>query len=194
MFLETIAEQDASGAVAECYRKEKEHLGFVSESARCFTTRPDLLPMYGAFFDGVRAGFSLGAREWCLITFIAAKQLRSTYCSNVYSQRLISLLGSKEAVLAVQRDYRNASLSAKDVEMLAYAEKIAIEAHRVTQGDIDRLRAVGFSDVEICDIALCASFRSFISKFADAVGAAPEPAFLDQNEAFRAAMMVGRKI
>ena len=78
MFLETIAEQDASDAIAAIYRKEKEHAGLVPESARCFTARPDLLPLVDAFFDGVRGGFSLGAREWCLITFIAAKQLRST--------------------------------------------------------------------------------------------------------------------
>ena len=194
MFLDTIAEQDAKGVIAELYQKEKAHAGFVPESARCFTARPDLLPLIDAFFDGVRGGFSLGAREWCLITFVAAKQLRSTYCSSVYSQRLTDLLGSKEAVLAVQRDYRKAGLPAKDVEMLAYAEKVVTEAHQVMQSDIDRLRAVGFSDREICDIALCASFRSFYSKFADAMGAVPEPSFLDSDETFRTAMMVGRKV
>ena len=78
--------------------------------------------------------------------------------------------------------------------MLAYAEKIATEAHRVTQADIDRLRAAGFSDRNICDIALCASFRCFISKFVDATGAIPEPAFVDADENFRAAMTVGRPL
>src|SRR5262245_14443226 len=63
MFLETVAEKDAIGAIAEVYRKEKAHAGFVPESARCMTTRPDLLPLFDAFFDGVRGGFSLGARE-----------------------------------------------------------------------------------------------------------------------------------
>jgi uncharacterized peroxidase-related enzyme len=194
MFLETVAEQDATGAIAEVYRKEKAHAGFVPDSARCMSTRPDLLPLFDTFFDGVRGGFSLGAREWCLITFIAAKHIRSTYCSNVYAQRLTSLLGAKEQVLAIQRDYRQAGLTDKDVEMLAYAEKVATEAHRISEADIDRLRAVGFTDRQICDIALCASFRCFISKFVDAVGAVPEPAFVDSDEAFREAMTVGRSL
>ncbi len=194
MFLETVAEEDATGAIAEVYRKEKAHAGFVPDSARCMTTRPDLLPLFDAFFDGVRGGFSLGAREWCLVTFIAAKHIRSTYCATVYSQRLTTLLGSKEAVLAIHRDYRNAGLPDKDVAMLAYAEKVATEAHAIREADIDRLRAVGFTDRQICDIALCVSFRCFISKFVDAVGAVPEPAFVDADATFREAMTVGRSL
>jgi uncharacterized peroxidase-related enzyme len=194
MFLQTIAEKDATGRIAEIYGKEKAPLGFVPESARCLTTRPDLLPLFDEFFDGVRSGFSLGAREWCLITFIAAKHLRSTYCSQVYSQRLIALLGSKDEVLAIQRDFRAAGLSDKDVAMLAYAEKVTTDAHRVTQSDIDQLRSVGFSDQQICDIALCASFRCFLSKFVDAVGAVPEEAFADKDAEFRSAMTVGRSL
>ena len=164
------------------------------EAARCFTTRPDLLPIFDEFFDGVRGGFSLGAREWCLITQVAAKHIQSTYCSHVYSQRLTAELGSKDAVLAIQRDYRNAGLSDKDVAMLAYAEKVTTSAHRITQADIDGLRAVGFKDQEISDIALCASFRCFLSRFVDATGAIPEPAFVDDDAEFRAAMTVGRSL
>ena len=78
--------------------------------------------------------------------------------------------------------------------MLAYAEKVTTDAHRVTQADIDRLRAVGFKDQEICDIALCASFRCFLSRFVDAMGAIPEAAFIDGEEEFRAAMTVGRSL
>lgn len=194
MFLQTVAEKDATGALAEAYRVEKEDAGFVPESARCFSTPPDLLPLFHAFFGGVRGGFSLDARDWSLITFIAAKHVRSTYCSQVYSQRLIAVLGAKDAVLAIQRDYRHAGLPERDIAMLSYAEKITTEAHRIEQADIDRLRAAGFSDQNICDIALCASFRCFLSKFVDATGAVPEPAFHDADDAFRKAMTVGRPL
>lgn len=49
-------------------------------------------------------------------------------------------------------------------------------------------------DVQICEIALCASFRCFASRFFDAVGARPEPAFIDTDAEFRAAMTVGKPI
>ena len=194
MFLQTVVEKDATGALVEAYRMEKEDAGFVPESARCFSTRPDLLPLFHAFFAGVRGGFSLDARDWCLVTLIAAKHVHSTYCSHVYGQRLTALLGSKDKVLAIQRDYRSAGLPERDVAMLSYAEKIATGAHRIVQADIDRLRAAGFSDLNISDIALCASFRCFLSKFVDATGAVPEPAFVDADAAFRTAMTVGRSL
>ncbi|CAI2933568.1 carboxymuconolactone decarboxylase family protein [Aminobacter niigataensis] len=192
MFLKTIAEDEAKGRVAEIYDKARAQLGFVMEATQCFTARPDLLPIYTDFNDQMRAGFSLGMREWRLITLVAAKQIPSTYCSHVYGKQLIADLGSKEAVLALQQDFRNAGLTERDVAMLAYAEQIAIDASQVRQADIDRLRTTGFSDQQICDIALCASFRCFVSRFFDAVGAGPEAIFIDSDEAFRAAMTVGR--
>lgn len=192
MFLQTIAEHEATGRVAEIYQAQKSQLGFVMAAMQCFTTRADLLPIYTDFFEKIRAGFSLGAREWRLITLVAAKHVPSTYCSYVYGKQLIGDLGSKEAVIAVQRDFRTAGLSAKDVAMLAYAEKITRDASQVSPADIGQLRAVGFTDQQICDIALCAAIRCFVSRFFDAVGASPEAAFIDTDEAFRTTMTVGK--
>jgi uncharacterized peroxidase-related enzyme len=194
MFLETIGEDEATGRIAELYQTQKAQNGFVMAAMRCWTARPDLLPIYQEFSDKIRGGFSLSPRDWRLITLIAAKHVPSTYCSHVYGKQLVADLGSKESVLAVQRDFRSAGLSARDVEMLSYAETIAKDASRVTQEDITRLRSVGFSDVQICDIALCAAFRCFVSRFFDAVGAGPEPVFVDPDAEFRRAMTVGKDI
>jgi uncharacterized peroxidase-related enzyme len=194
MFLQTIAESDAAGSVAEIYNAQKAKLGFVMEAMQWLTARPDLLPAYMEFYKKIMDGFTLTMREWRLITLIAAKHIQSTYCSHVYSKQLLEHLGSKEAVRAVQRDFRKAGLPAKDVEMLAFAEKVTNDAKSITQADIDRLRAVGFSDPQISDIALCAAFRNFVSRFFDAMGAGTEAAFLDADENFRTAMTVGRKI
>jgi uncharacterized peroxidase-related enzyme len=192
MYLQTVEEEAATGRVAEIYQAQKAQMGFIMSTAKSFTPRPDLLPIYTDFIDKVRAGFSLGVREWRLITLIAAKHIPSTYCSYVYGKQLVGDLGSKEAVMAVQKDFRTAGLPGRDVEMLAYAEKITTDASRVSQADIDRLRAVGFTDQQICDIALCASFRCFVSRFFDAMGAGPEAAFIDSDAEFRAAMTVGK--
>ncbi len=194
MYLKTIAQSEAIGEVAEIYRRASEPRGFLMAATQCFTARPDLLPLYEKFSDGIRANFSLGVRGWRLITLIAAKQTHSSYCSHVYAQSLVAELGSREMVLAVQRDFRSAGLSDRDVAMLAYAEQIASDASKVTQADIAKLRAVGFTDIEICDIALCASFRCFVSRFFDAVGAGPEPVFIDADAAFRTAMTVGKAV
>ncbi|MEH2627487.1 putative peroxidase-related enzyme [Bradyrhizobium sp. AZCC 1719] len=194
MFLKTVDETEATGRIAELYAAQKAQSGFVMSATRCWSARPDLLPIYQEFADKIRTGFSLSPRDWRLITFVAAKQVPSTYCSHVYGKQLLADLGSKEAVMAVRRNFASARLSERDVEMLRYAETVASDASRVTVKDIERLRAVGFTDVQICDIALCAAFRCFVARFFDAVGAGPEPAFIDADADFRKAMTVGRAI
>ncbi|WP_028346421.1 carboxymuconolactone decarboxylase family protein [Bradyrhizobium murdochi] len=194
MFLKTVDETEATGRIAELYAAQKAQSGFVMSATRCWTARPDLLPIYQEFADKIRTGFSLSSRDWRLITFVVAKQVPSTYCSHVYGKQLLADLGSKEAVMAVRRNFASARLSERDVEMLRYAETIASDASRVTAKNIERLRAVGFTDVQICDIALCAAFRCFVARFFDAVGAGPEPTFIDADAEFRKAMTVGRAI
>lgn len=194
MFLKTVSPEEATGEVANIYHHEQTGIGFVMEATRCWTTRPEILPLYEQFSQGIKANFSLGMRAWRLISFIAAKHIPSTYCTHVYARSLTKELGSKDMVLALQRDFRTAGLSEKEVAMLVYAEQVTRDASKITQADIDALRAVGFADVEISDIALCASFRCFLSRFFDATGASPEPIFFDEDPEFREAMTVGKPI
>ena len=192
MYLKTIDESEATGKVAEIYAAQKAQLGFVMSAAQCLTSRENLLPSYTDFVNTMRGGFTLSPRDWRIITLIAAREVKSTYCSMVYGKQLIADLGSREMVLAVQRDFRNAGLPPRDVAMLAYAEKVARDASQITPVDIDAVRKAGFTDANISDIALCAAFRCFIGRFFDAVGAGPEAAFLDDDPAWRATLTVGK--
>lgn len=194
MFLKTIAEHEASGAIADIYKHEQAKFGFVMAATSCMTARPDLLPLWEDFYGKIKAGFSLSPRDWRLITFIAAKHVPSTYCAAVYGKQLLQDLGGRPAVLALLRDYREAGLPARDVAMLEFTEIVARHASKVTQATIDNLRGVGFSDPQISDIALCASLRCFMSRFYDAMGAGPEAAFLDDDPDFRAELTVGRPL
>ncbi len=131
-------------------------------------------------------------RDWRLITFVTAKHVPSTYCSLAYGKNLLGDLESPDEVLAVQRDFRRANLSERDVAMLEYAEKVTTAASRITEADIDCLREHGFSDEQISDIALCAAWRNFISRFFDAVGATPDDEYRSLDPAFRDPLSVGR--
>lgn len=92
----------------------------------------------------------------------------------------------------MQSDFRRAGRSDRGVAMLEYAEQVTNDASKIDQRDIDRLRSHGFSDAQIADIALCAAFRSFISRFFDAVGATPDDEYRSLDPSFRDALAVGR--
>ena len=191
-YLQTVPDDEATGEVAKIYRQEIDASGYVPESTRALTTRPDVLAAYTSFVGAIRGGFTLPVRDWRLITLVAAKHIPSTYCSLAYGKGLLGDLGSPEAVLAVQRDFRQAGLSPRDVAMLEYAEKVTIAASKIEQADIDRLREHGFSDAQISDIALCAAWRNFVSRFFDAVGAMPDDEYRALDPSFRDALCVGR--
>jgi uncharacterized peroxidase-related enzyme len=194
MFLKTIEESEARGRVADVYDDERRGLGIVMEASKCWTARPDMLPVISDMFAGLKKGFMLPMRDWRLITLIAAIEVPSTYCVTVYGHNLIKELGSKDLLLAIVRDFRTAGLSERDVAMLGYAQKVSREAHRVTLDDIDTLRRHGFSDAQIADIAMCASLRCFVARYFEAVGAGPEARFIDEDPAARETLTVGRPL
>lgn len=189
MFLRTIEPAEAEGELATIYANEVASMGRVMQATECWSARPDILVPVEHLLHQIRDGFSLGLVNFRLITLVTAKYVPSSYCSHVYFKTLSSMIG-RERTLAVHRDYRNAGLAEQQIAMLAYAEQITIDASRICQADIDHLRALGFTDLNIADIALAASFRNFVSRYFDAVGAVAEPDFLDDDLSVRAELSV----
>lgn len=192
VYLQTIEPAEAEGEVASIYANELASMGRVMQATQCLSARPDILAPVEHLLHQIRDGFSLGLINFRLITLVAAKHVPSSYCSHVYFKALSSMIG-REQTLAVHRDYRNAGLTDQQVAMLAYAEQITIDASCISQVEIDHLRLVGFSDLNIADIALAASFRNFLSRYFDAVGAEAEPDFLDSDPSVRAELSVASR-
>ena len=102
-----------------------------------------------------------------------------------------------EQIEAIVKDYRNAGLESAEVALIAFAEKITLHAYKVTQQDIDGLRAHGFSDTDVLDIILATAARNFYSKVMDAVGLEPSSEWLKGvksllGERLLETLMVGR--
>ncbi|WEK04623.1 MAG: alkylhydroperoxidase [Candidatus Devosia phytovorans] len=190
MFVKTVEPAEARGEVASIYANEIASMGRVMQATQCWSARPDILAPVEHLLHQIRDGFSLDLLTFRLITLIAAKSVPSSYCSHVYFKALSATIG-REQTLAVRRDHRNAGLTEQQVAILDYAEKITINASRINQGDIDRLRAVGLTDVNIADVALAASIRNFLSRYFDAVGAEVEADFLDSDPNIRDELSMG---
>jgi uncharacterized peroxidase-related enzyme len=101
-------------------------------------------------------------------------------------------LFTPEQVVAIMRDYRRAGLEPEEVAVMSFAEKITLHAHSVTAQDIQDLRQHGLTDAEILDVVLAASARSFFSKVLNAVGAEPDPAYLELEPLLPEAFVEGR--
>lgn len=67
-------------------------------------------------------------------------------------------------------DWRKAPLDARERVMLEFTETITTDATKVTPAMHDRLRAHGFDDVGITQVAAIASWFNYINRMADALG------------------------
>jgi alkylhydroperoxidase family enzyme len=196
MYIKTIDPSDATGEIARMYEGDIQSMGMVMNATSCWSALPEAGPVAEHLLHTARGNFSLGLKAWRLIVLIVAKHVPSTYCTQVYSKILQARHGlTRQEVAEIQRDFRTApALTPAEVAMLAYAEQIAIDASRIGPADIAALRAAGFSDRNIADIAFCAAHRAFVSRYFDAVGATPEAEFLDPDPEFRAQMTVGKPL
>jgi alkylhydroperoxidase family enzyme len=73
-------------------------------------------------------------------------------------------------VRAVLEDYRSAPIGAAERELFAFLERVNGEASAIRREDVDRLRALDWSDSAIYDaITVCALFN-FYNRWTDATG------------------------
>lgn len=70
----------------------------------------------------------------------------------------------------LKRDFRQAPLSEADRAMLEYADKLTRTPWEMCREDVERLRAVGFTDADILDINQVAAYYAFVNRLADGLG------------------------
>jgi uncharacterized peroxidase-related enzyme len=189
-FIHTIPLDEAIGPLKEMYDAELQTSGSVDNTAQAFSLRPAVYTAWNNLLGDIRSNMDL--RRYELVTIAAASRLRCSYCTLAHGEVLRSRFFSAEQVEAIVQDYRHAGLEPAEVAMMAYAEKIVLNAYKVIPEEIDGLRAHGFSDTDILDIALTAAARSFISKVIDAVGVEPDEKYMDVEAALRQTLTVGR--
>lgn len=164
--LHTVAEEDASGTVAELYAEDLRDQGYVASHTKVMALNPEAERAWESLIRAI--ALPLGKRRYELVTLAAARGLRSQHCLLAHGARSLSLFDETD-LIRIARDYRQAGLTEAEVEMMAYAEKVSSAASEMTVDDSRRLRDVGFSDREIVDITLAAAARNYYSRAVQAL-------------------------
>ena len=183
-YIETVAEEDATGATAQIYAADEEAFGFLPNFTRAFSLRPEVYGAWKQLNGAIKGGMDL--RRYELATIAAATRLRSSYCTLAHGSVLMDrgFLGP-DAVRAVVADHRGAGLDETDVAVMDLASKVVSDATSVEQADIERLRSLGLSDQDILDVVLTAAVRCFFSKVLDALAVEPDPKYDELDPALR---------
>jgi uncharacterized peroxidase-related enzyme len=191
-YLRLVPPAEADGAARAMYQRQENANGFVPNHAKAFSLHPEVNEAWVAMIGAIRKNMSV--RRYELVTLAAARALNSSYCMLAHGSILADKVFDAGTVQAIAVDADGTPLDAAERAMMGYAEKIARHADQVTAEDIDALRACGFNDTEIFDIAATACARCFFSKLLDAVGMQADTKFLSLDADLRAALTVGRPV
>ncbi len=74
----------------------------------------------------------------------------------------------------LSNDYQQVELEPADRAMLDYAAKLTLTPAAMQPADVDALRAAGFSDRAILDIAQITAYYAYVNRLADGLGVSLE--------------------
>jgi alkylhydroperoxidase family enzyme len=156
---------------------------------KAFAERPEVYFAWRQLSAAIKENMDL--RRFELATLASARRLRSSYCCLAHGA-VLSELG--EPVQAIALDHHAAGLDDVAVAVMDLAERVVDDATSIDDAQLQRLRDVGLSDMEIMDIVLAAAARCFFSKTLDALGVLPDAHYRGLAPELRDALVVGRPI
>jgi uncharacterized peroxidase-related enzyme len=191
-YLQTVPPEDAAGEVKAMYDKDLAAQGYVANYTSAFSLGPDVLQGWLALKDAITSG--MDPRLYELATVAVATAIRSSYCSLVHGRILATNYYPADTVVSIAADDTGDALEAADAAVVRFARKVAEEADKITQEDIDELRGLGFADADVFNIIVAAAARCFFSKVLDATGTLPDASLHAMPHQLRSALTVGRDI
>jgi uncharacterized peroxidase-related enzyme len=190
-FIDTISASWVTGEAFAMYDRQQKHYGYVPNYATVFSHRPEVMRRWGELLAALKRPMS--KRRFELATFAAAHTLRSTLCTLAHGKALLEFF-SRDEVLQMARGETPASLPSADAALMRFASAVAHDASAVTADDVAELKAHGFSDAEVFDIAAVAAGRAFFTKIIESLGVGTDAPLRAMDPELREALTVGRPV
>ena len=164
--LPVIGEANASPEVEKLYARFRETFQRpnVPGILTCFATHPPLLEhMLGLAESMLFTEGALGrANKEMLATFVSARN-KCEYCADSHGHALQRNGGSKAMLAAAMTcDVHASSIDPSQAALLAFVQQVTDDSQSIVPADVERLRAAGWSDLQIAEaIHLAALFACF---------------------------------
>lgn len=152
----------------------EEKLGLVPNVLRAYAFDIDKLNAFAALYNDLmlaESGLSKLERE--MIAVVVSSINRCWYCQVAHGAAVRELSGDPALGEAMVMNYRAAPLDARTRAMLDFAVKATEHSHKIEEADRDALRAHGFTDRDIWDIAAVTGFYNMSNRMASATGMQP---------------------
>lgn len=156
----------------------QEKSGFIPNVFLTLAHRPDEFRAFFAYHDALMdkpGNLSKAEREMIVVATSNLNQCQ--YC--VVAHGAILRIRAKDPLIAdqVAINYRKADISARQKAMLDFAVKVSASAQLVGEADFAALKAHGFDEEDIWDIAAIAAFFGMSNRLANVTSMRPNAEF-----------------
>ncbi len=156
----------------------QDKLGMVPNVLRAYAFDIDKLNTFTAMYNDLMLGASgLSKLEREMIAVCVSSVNKCYYCLTAHGAAVRQLSGDPKLGEMLVMNWRVAPLDARQTAMLTFAERLTVASHSVTETDRDALRAVGFTDRDIFDIAAVAAFYNMTNRVASATDMRPNDGY-----------------
>lgn len=188
----TFLEEPAPSAGQErLYAADLAEDGYVWDLTRLWAHQAELEERLGGLVDAAADAAGLTVREKAVIVIRQAATVGDSYCSYAWGRRLTAVADAPTAVAALEGD--DGPFGERERALAAWAGRVAVDPSGSTPEEVQRLRDVGFSDVQIAALTLYVGLRVAYSSINSALGARPDDALARTlDPAVRAAITWGR--
>jgi uncharacterized peroxidase-related enzyme len=156
------------------FAKCQEKLGFIPNVLQAYAFDVAKLKSFVAMSDDIMlapSGLTKLEREMIAVAVSSANHCH--YCLVAHGAAIRRLSGDAELAETIVANYRAAKLDERTRTMLDFAWKLTLEPWKVGGDDRALLRAKGFSDRDIWDIAAVAAFFNMSNRVASATDMRP---------------------
>jgi uncharacterized peroxidase-related enzyme len=152
----------------------QDKLGLVPNVLRAYAFDiPKLDAFAGLYNDLMLAPSGLSKLEREMIAVAVSSINKCYYCLTAHGAAVRQLSGDPKLGEMLVMNWRTAPLDARQHAMLDFAERVTIASHTIDESHRDALRAVGFSDRDIWDIAAVTGFFNMSNRVASATDMRP---------------------
>lgn len=176
-WIDTVEEEAAVGKLADIYAKVRESRGTVANIWRAQSLRPEVLEAHLQLYQAVNFGKTgLSRRDRELIAVAVAQASGCQYCLTHHADALGRYVKEPGLVPLVAADYTKAPLQPRERALIDYCMKLSKTPGAMTKGDVEGLRAQGFTDEEITDAVVVTGYFNFVNRVALGLGVSAEDA------------------
>lgn len=168
--------------VAALFAKCQEKLGLIPNVLVAYAHRPDKLRAFSLMYNDLMLGPSgLSKLEREMIAVVVSSANRCWYCQVAHGAAVRVLSGDPRLGEALVLAWAEADLTPRQRAMLDFALTLTHASDSLGEPDRATLRAHGWSDTDIWDIAAIAAFFNMSNRMASAVGMQPNPEYHAQG-------------